>query len=181
MMTAEGVQPLAPPPWARMGAWVRPDDGDTLFGIAAIATYLGFGFDDTARMIAAGHLPTTKTGRAHTARRTDLARCFIEAEAAACRAGCVAPPPVDLAAAGALGLIRERPAIAAYLGITDSAVRWHVRRNGLPTFRIGAPTFARRASLDHWRAITAGETSGSRRTASFAARRRAREQSEGNG
>lgn len=166
-------EPMTVLPMADRGLpeWLRPDDGETLFGIDAIARYLGLPFLDVRTMIEMRRLPTRKAGPSHAARRWDLARYFIGLEASAIADA--APPPIDLAPDDALGLLSGQPAIAAYLGCTVSGARHRRKKQGLGVFWVGKTPFARRDTLDRWTAARVVAVVGHRRGEANQARRRA--------
>lgn len=142
--------------------WHRPPS-DELFGIEAIAAYLALPFLDVRTMLEMGRLPSWKTGRAHTARRSALAAHFAELERASVPADMIEPLPEDVGPNDTLGLLSGQPAIAAYLGCSPSGVRHRRARDSLVLFWIGKTPFARRASIDRWRRAVAGRTRSTRR------------------
>ena len=166
-------EPMAVLPIAdrNLPEWLRPSDGDTLFGIEAIARYLGLPFLDVRTMIELRRLPTRKAGSSHTARRSDIAQHILGLEAATIAD--VAAPPADLTPDGALGLLSGQPAIAAYLGCTVSGVRHRREKQGLGVFWVGKTPFARRDTLDRWATARTTAAVGQRRNEASHSRRRA--------
>ena len=151
--------------------WLGRDDGDTLYGIEAIAAYLALPFLDVRTMLAMGRLPARKAGLSHAARRSDLARHFLALEGQAVPHA--APSPPDIAPADALGLLSGQAAIATYLGCSPAGVRHRRARLGLHLFWIGKTPFARRASLDRWTDSVRAVSAAARRRAAIHERRRA--------
>ncbi|MGW8134154.1 hypothetical protein ACWGNZ_00750 [Sphingomonas zeae] len=148
---------------AAQPAWLRPDDGDHLYGIDAIARYLALPFLDVRTMIEMARLPTWKVGRSHASRRTTLAAHFVAAELAALPVGGPAPLPTDIWPDGAIGLLSGQEEMAAHLGVTSRAISYHRAKSGLGVFWIGKTPFARRASLDRWAAAQNAEDRRTRR------------------